>query len=151
MHVTTSSPSSPSVHEPMGHDGAALFAPAPSADDVRWARAAALRGVWMFTKVERLEALVVRSRRTEDDLLRERCDATGDLGRVLTERWQATRRRSAKLAERARMARRHERDFERRMAESAALDNMERGLIPPDLAELIARTSLVGHDDGQWN
>ena len=134
-----------------GDDGAALFAPTPSADDVKWARAAALRGVWCFARVERLEALTARSRRIEDYLLRERCDATGDLGRVLTERWQATRRRSAKLAERARMARRHEKDFERKMAESAALDNMQRGLIPRDLADLIARTSLVGHDDGAWN
>ena len=31
-------------------------------------------------------------------------------------------------------------------AESAAMDALERGLIPPDLARAIARTSLVGHD-----
>lgn len=38
------------------------------------------------------------------------------------------------------------RRVDRRAAESAALDSLTLGLIPRDLAAVIARTSLVGHD-----
>lgn len=41
---------------------------------------------------------------------------------------------------------REDREIDNRAAESAALDAMERGLIPPDVAAEIARTSIVGHD-----
>lgn len=36
---------------------------------------------------------------------------------------------------------------DRRYTESSAVDSLSIGLIPPDVAETIARTSLVGHDD----
>jgi hypothetical protein len=41
----------------------------------------------------------------------------------------------------------HERRRERRACESAALDHVSRGLIPPDRAEALMAISLVGHDD----
>lgn len=35
--------------------------------------------------------------------------------------------------------------LEQRAAESAALDSLERGYLPRDLASRVSRTSLVGH------
>lgn len=38
-----------------------------------------------------------------------------------------------------------DRGYDFRAAESAAMDRLERGLIPPDAADYISRTTLVGH------
>jgi hypothetical protein len=38
-------------------------------------------------------------------------------------------------------------DWDEMATEAAALDSLESGLIPNDVAEHISRTSLVGHDD----
>lgn len=127
-----------------GHDGAALFMPTP-ADDL-WASRASIRGVWSFTRVERLESLLHRSRQQETYLLRSRCDASGAVGLVLHDRWRVVRARNVKLATAARIARRAERDLQRNIHEWSALDAPRRGLISADLAGMIASASLVGHD-----
>ena len=123
-----------------GHDGSALFV--PTASDQRWATAASLRGVWSFSRVERLESLLHRSRQQETYLLRERCDAPQPLGLVLHDRYMIVRARSAKLATSARIARRAERDLQRNIYEWSAADGPRRDLIPDRLAELIASTRV---------
>ena len=127
-----------------GHDGSALFM--PTAADNLWASRASIRGVWSFTKVERLDALLHRSRHQEEYLLRERCDAPQPVGLVLDDRWRIVRARSAKLATAARIARRAERVLQSNAYEWSQADGPRRDLIPHALAETIARASLVGHD-----
>ncbi len=55
--------------------------------------------------------------------------------------------RASRAAESARMeAERVARWYDRQAAESAALDALTRGLIPPDLARDLMAAGIIGHD-----
>ena len=139
MTFQTPDPSAPFF----GHDGAAVFMPTPA--DNLWASRASLRGVWRFTRVERLDTLLNRSRQMENYLARERCDAAGSVGLILHDRYVIVRARNVKLATFARIARREEKNLQRNVYEWSQADAPRRDLIPHSLAELIASTR-VGHD-----
>lgn len=132
------------THDTLGHDGAALFAPSPA--DERWRAAAALRGIWTFTRADRLTALKTRAENQRGNLLRERCEVgrEGDAAAVarLDARLLVLQHRARKFQALARAGRRAERRLESRIAGW----HVEDYTLSPATASLLARHSLVGHD-----